>query len=1236
MKNSRLSFRCRGRARTAHPLALAWMAAACLVCIIALPRQAAGIPKLPPLTQSITDPFTQGNFTQIDGRQPLVEILPGYPNLWLSARVNLWSGNLIVQQYLPVGRHVDVPQPVFDPAVDFPFGSSPSVRALAGPTAQIQAQSRISIQALRELPFVLTYNVTGSTDTTLGLGGWRHTYQVSLGWETNTIAAVTWGDGRRDRYARGIQGSDTSWVGAPGLEARTIRRVGAGYVLSAVHGGSYQFDLAGRLVWISDRQGGYAIIVWGGDHITNVISAVGHSLDFTYNGSGQLVSVNNALRSKATLFEYDGRGCLSKVTDPANRAVRYEYDADRRLVRINEQDGDGISIAYYPGIPVVREVTMGNARRTFSFDEATKTTVVYDLLTDGSGNVAYTFDAGGRCLGVNDNGVTFASLYDPTTGWRTQYVDAHGNAVTAHHDSLGNLTSVIDPYANVDSVAVDPTFHLASQTRGPLGATWTITRDEFGNPTQVTDVLGNTSRFVWGPSAGGARELGMVIGARNDTTRYSYGGGFSCDLDAVQDPVSVWHQYAHDNLGRLVDVWDPRNPENLLLRFTYTGADEVATVAKSGGYTTAYDYFPTGQMRSVQEPSGATTIYAYDALNRLIRTTDPLGNHTDYTRDCTERVTMSTDALGQITRYTHDPQGHVRTVTDADGSTWTYNWGCCELTVTTDPAGQTVNYSYDDRGFLTSKSAAGVSNTYDYDDAGQLATAYSADNDTAVVHTYAYDPMGRLVGHSQSGVGLETHYDLDAGGLPIRLWDTGHPDSTRYTYDKRGLPTNVSASVGGVPFTAAMTWDELAAPAGVMYNTGVSSAFTYDARGWLESIGHIGSDWSASYAFDYDADGALLQVNAVHPDLGAVTLDLTLDADKRITEERYSPGRDFTYSYDIASRRTHKTAPYSSDTYTWSLDDRLLSAGASSLMWDAAGRCTSMVHPPDTLHITYRTDGALETITRNGPTSGGALAGTWRATIDAFGQLVGWKLPDGQRFWIGYDNTDVGRLRRSTSHVYAGTQYRNSYVFAPGGGEGGMTEGMPIMKVFWGGTTSAAQRRLAILGGPFGSANEVAGGTGRLAFRRFYGAFGEAADTSATVGGLVWPLQVYDGIDIVPKATGSGGLMPGVSDSTLLISQSGGVYLPRLGFGLRKAGGETACQRHDPRMRIRMQELNDVMECQSTATLRCSVSCYAGAGQTLECISMADSKADLEFLCGCSCTCVVRGFWSRLFWWATH
>ena len=195
-----------------------------------------------------TPPAEVADYTSAtNGTHPLVPALPNAEGGTLWPFVDLYSGNLMVQTDL------------------------------------------LSIDALGPgWAVALYYNSTLSGVADVLGPGWRHSYQIELriGVPGASDITVEWGDGRADVF----EFDGLGWSCDPSLQGRRISSIAGGHSLRTKVGLLYEFDGAGRLTRIIDRNG-------------------------------------NAL-----IFAHDGLGRLSTVTDPARpmrslRAARSNADA---------------------------------------------------------------------------------------------------------------------------------------------------------------------------------------------------------------------------------------------------------------------------------------------------------------------------------------------------------------------------------------------------------------------------------------------------------------------------------------------------------------------------------------------------------------------------------------------------------------------------------------------------------------------------------------------------------------------------------------------------------------------------------------------------------------------------------------------------------------------------------------------------------------------------------------------
>jgi RHS repeat-associated protein len=133
-----------------------------------------------------------------------------------------------------------------------------------------------------------------------------------------------------------------------------------------------------------------------------------------------------------------------------------------------------------------------------------------------------------------------------------------------------------------------------------------------------------------------------------------------------------------------------------------------------------------------------------------------------------------------------------------------------------------------------------------------------------------------------------------------------------------------------------------------IHNTGTSEHYAYDTRSRLTQVQlKQGATVlrTTGYAWD-NADQITRQT------VNGVTTNYGYDLAGQLTSEVRS-GYNVAYTYDANGNRTSKTVNGAVESYTYDLGDKMLTAGAKSYTYDAAGRTVGINAPGGTTTLTY-------------------------------------------------------------------------------------------------------------------------------------------------------------------------------------------------------------------------------------------------------------------------------------------
>ncbi len=603
------------------------------------------------------------------------------------------------------------------------------------------------------------------------------------------------------------------------------------------------------------------------------------TLTDTYDANGWLTSRLTAPSSTATLtqgFAYDAAGNRTSVTDPRGNTTDFCYDtsydgssiagAAANLTRViqpapepdtnrptslirYDAKNNVIQTIAPKGVPSGQTVTCTTDL------SATSSTFVVDYGYDGAGvdllstTSRFTDPDGGVQTAITkheygdpanpglvtrvvpprgDTGPNPDYTYATTmsyyatgsqAGQLKDVTDALGGKTSYGYDSVGRVTSLVDPLGN--AVGGSPSEHtttysfdkedrvrfttLPAPTTGQSGLVSETRYDEVGLPIVRIDAAGQVVTYAYDER----NSLSLVKESPNAWT------------DPLSPPSGViTTEYGYDAGGNVTRVTRAKGDGTYerATDYAYDGrglarqeSQYPAWPSTSGSLVTVNAYDPTGNLITSVNPLGLTTTYGYDALDRL--------TSIDYSDVGTPDVV-----------YGYDTDGNRTSMTDGTGTTtYTYDEADRLISVTS-PGPQTVGYRYDLDGNRTKLIYPdGTAVTYTIDKAGQLASLQDWAS-RSVAYTYYPDGAVR---------------------------DATNPNGTetKYNYDNDRRLTNVSYLLGTTQLAAySYSFDPVGNVIRVL--EGATGARLTE-RVSVSTAGAQGNGWS-SYVTPISADGRLV------------------------------------------------------------------------------------------------------------------------------------------------------------------------------------------------------------------------------------------------------------------------------------------------------------------------------------------------------------------------------------------
>jgi RHS repeat-associated protein len=886
-----------------------------------------------------------------------------------------------------------------------------------------------------------TYHALAATQFGYFGAGWASDLDESL--TVNADGSVTYRDADGGVHVFLPNGSG-GFLTSPGLYLTLVKNGDGSYTLTARDQSKTNFNAAGFVTSLVDRNGNTLTFTWNGSLPTTVTDAAGRQYTLTVT-NGQVTQIN-APGSRTYNYAYDGNGNLTSYTDPSGVVTQYGYDSSHRLT--------SITLNYVSGGAQDQQT---NVVTTLTYDTNSADLAYNRLigLTDPMGyvvNISYSIPTGGSALQTQvaqQQGVSPAT-YETTTylmttdglGAVAKLTDALGNATQYQYDANENVTQVTDPDGHVATSTYDSNGNMLTHVVDPgssphLNLTTTYTYDAANNVLTETDPRGIVTQYTYDtPTTGNLIKKvenyvngGPTNSDTNVTTTYTY-DSFG-ELLTQTDPLGIVTQYTYDSQGDVLTTIAnykngvlPDSQTNVETSATYDVLGERLTATNPLGIVTQYSYDILGHLlqtvanyRSGVNPDSQTnvkTMEGYDPLGRQVTETNPLGVVTLTTYDKDGRVVSTT--ANYINGGAHDTQTNVVVSTetyDAAGNTLTATDAKGNVTVTVyDLDNRAVQVTVEDNAspphlLQNSKTV--------YDPAGFTSEtdtlSLDGNNTMLTKETFTYDAAGRQA----------TRTDPAALSGSCGVLCTSNVTTTTYDADGNATDskeTNAALASPGIVTESTATFDHLNRPLTKTEQANTSSAqttsYTYDAAGRTLTMTDPATQTTTTA---YDALGRVLTVT--HPDTtqdtytydaageqltqanSAGTTTTTYDALGRVLSQAHNDGSgnfqsSVSYTYDAAGNKLQEVTDYPGPiitTYTWSYDPLnrpvTMSDGARSYTYDSNGNVTQVQvlnasqAPIIAQNMTY--DGQNRVSTLNAVANATTTLHNYSYTYDAFG-----------------------------------------------------------------------------------------------------------------------------------------------------------------------------------------------------------------------------------------------------------
>ena len=577
-----------------------------------------------------------------------------------------------------------------------------------------------------------------------------------------------------------------------------------------------------------------------------------------------------------------------------------------------------------------------------------------------------------------------STLTAASTQW--QVVDADNNTWL--------LQTYLDPNTSKYDIA-----HPIQEKR-PDGTVLAFAYGANGGLSTVTDQNGKAMTFTWNDAS--------IIDGNNVAHQTA------AAIASVLLPGGYKVNYTYDDpTGSTVGTVSYR-----LKKVEYLDSAGVVQDSKSYGYdSTILPYFVT----TISDKNGVVRWKAsYDTQGRAITSQGPNGEfavNVTYAEGSTSATRTVTDALGRQTVYNYyhpstswdseltSTQGLATTHCPASAVSNTYGADYF-VASSTDEEGRVTKYTWNSWGEPTQ-----IVQGYGTAEAKTTGFTWSTTFDlptqkveTGLTTNYVYDTQGRITSVSQVDTTSQSVPYSTNGQTRTWTWTwgtsgnslgrivnidgplAGTGDSTAFTYNANGYLATVTNAVGKV--TTISAWDWRGAPLTVTDPNSVQTTFTYDIHGRVLTATVNPGTSQEQFGFSYDAAGNVTQVTL--PTGGY--LQYTYDTASRLTLVKNDKGETITYTPNAVGQTTQSTTKTSGGTITQQ----------QTMVYDELGRLIQTIGAASTTatNMTYDKVNNLKTI----------VDGRSKTTInsfDALSRVTQVANPENQTVKYGYNASNV-------------------------------------------------------------------------------------------------------------------------------------------------------------------------------------------------------------------------------------
>lgn len=558
----------------------------------------------------------------------------------------------------------------------------------------------------------------------------------------------------------------------------------------------------------------------------------------------------------------------------------YVFDKERKLIRIENRNGLGISFVYNEDKLLIKAVSDYGDSLNYEYDEKTHflirvvdhtgrdVTITYNekrivKVESASGkNISYEYSTNGRIKDIaNSQKVrTVENIYDKKFRVIRQLF-SDGGSMSFEYDDENN--TVIQTERNgVQTVFVHDEQYRNTEIRYADGTLEKFVYNDKNQCIKYTDRLGRIQRMSY-DNRGNLIQKIDAIKRRLNMTYDADGRLSSMSINGIQKVKNVYD--AKGNLVRTEDL----TGNGITIINDAKGRPIERQYADGSRSIVTYD--AKGNIATLTNQMGGTICYFYDDLNRVVRVVDARGNESKFEYNTAGNIVKETNALGYSRSYAYNGNGLIEELIDYNGAKSVQHYNAInKVEKMVDPLGHETCYEYDkmwnlsavvlpngakslyeynkDNLMFRMTDALGNKTEFQYDANGKCI----AESDCMGSQEYTYDVVGRLIQVKEPNGGI-IKYEYDAEDHVIHIIDPMN-NEVHLEYDKAGnllVERNSLGEVRTYTYTLLGNIDTITDESGlvikykylpgeekvqeILYPDGNSEKYEYDLNGNVTS-----------------------------------------------------------------------------------------------------------------------------------------------------------------------------------------------------------------------------------------------------------------------------------------------------------------------------------------------------------------------------------------------------------------